>query len=489
MGLTLFFFPPKDLGTPENSGAALKTALLNDAMLEHEFYLRDGCKSHVELERVGAILKLAQPMGDGFTVLCGETPSPAFTAILHKAITTQSIASGPDGAYWVIAYPFVPPEAPHQPKDQRRPESPRQPEDPHQPESRQQPGNQYQPGNQPRPVNQPQPESQSQPEGHQLLIAQYSPIVYRHPWPWSKLLVPFIVCGLVALLLAYSFSRPVRELRSVVRSFASGNLNARVPEAGLRMAAAGSYEIHSLMVDFNHMADRIAGLMEAQKLLLRDVSHELRSPLARLNVALELTRDEASAAAEIHLQRIEDEANQLNRLIGELLSLSSLESLHSPVVMKTVSVAQLVNSHLPNLQFEAQARGCTVTLSVIDDSSILADAELLGRAIENIVRNAIRYSPAGASVELDVDSHKEQKQPSAILRIMDRGPGVPKDMRETIFRPFVRVDSSRSGSTGGFGVGLAIAERAIHLHGGTIVAEPRPGGGLIVEVRIPIQNK
>jgi two-component system sensor histidine kinase CpxA len=144
--------------------------------------------------------------------------------------------------------------------------------------------------------------------------------------------------------------------------------------------------------------------------------------------------------------------------------------------------------HLPNLQFEAQTRGCAVTFSVLTDSQVAVNAKLLGRAIENIVRNAIRYSPAGGSVELEVASRKEQDRTSAILRIMDRGPGVPDDMREAIFRPFVRVDSSRSESTGGFGVGLAIAERAIHLHGGVIRALPRPGGGLIVEVRLPAQN-
>jgi two-component system sensor histidine kinase CpxA len=293
----------------------------------------------------------------------------------------------------------------------------------------------------------------------------------------------------MTLLLAYSFSRPLRGLRSVVRSFASGQLDARVPEpSGLLLALSGSSEIQSLMVDFNQMADRIAGLMEAQKLLLRDVSHELRSPLARLSVALEMTRDEAPAAAEIHLQRIEDEANQLNRLIGELLSLSSLESLQNPIAVEPVSLVELLEAHLPNLQFEAHARECDVSLAVRADSMIAANAELLGRAIENIVRNAIRYSPAGDTVELETVSLKEQNQSWALLRVMDRGPGVPEDMRAAIFRPFVRVDASRSESTGGFGVGLAIAERAIHLHRGTIEALPRPGGGLIVEVRIPVHG-
>jgi two-component system sensor histidine kinase CpxA len=262
-----------------------------------------------------------------------------------------------------------------------------------------------------------------------------------------------------------------------------------VPEPGLRLAAAGTNEIRSLMVDFNRMADRIAGLMEAQKLLLRDVSHELRSPLARLSVALELARDQAPQSVEIHLQRIEDEATQLNRLIGELLSLSSLESLRNPIKAEPVSLVHLIETHLPNLQFEAGARNCTVSLSALVDSTVVVDPELMGRAIENIVRNAIRYSPAGGSVELEVLNAQDQTASSAVLHIMDRGPGVPENLREAIFRPFVRVDTSRNESTGGFGVGLAIAERAVHLHGGEIRALPRQGGGLIIEMRLPTHER
>jgi two-component system, OmpR family, sensor histidine kinase CpxA len=434
LGLTLFFFPPKDMNTPENSGEALKTALLDEAFLEHHYFEIEGCKSHEEMGKVGAVIKLAKPVGDHFAILCGESASPAFEAILSRALHTQSLATGSDGSSWVIAYPF------------------------------------------------------SIPGGEKMLIAQYSPLTYSRHRPWEKALIPLVVCVLVALLLAYSYSRPVRELRSVVRSFASGHLDARVPETGLLWAAAGSKEIHSLMVDFNHMAERIDALMEAQRLLLRDVSHELRSPLARLSVALELTRDEAPPAAETHLQRIEDEANQLNRLISELLSLSSLESLHSPISVESVSLAKLIESHLSNLGFEAKARGCSIALSVLADSDVVVDAKLIGRALENIARNAIRYSPAGGVVDLEVSRVTEDDKNNAVLRIMDRGPGIPENMRKAIFRPFVRVDASRSETTGGFGVGLAIAERAIHLHGGVIEAIPRPGGGLIIEVRIPVSG-
>lgn len=433
LGISLFFMPPKDTGTPENSGEALKTALLNEAFLEHGLYLREGCKSHEMMEHAGTLIKLARPDSGDFSLLCGGTLSPAFSAVLRKAINTQGLASGPDGAYWVIAYPFVTPGGP-------------------------------------------------------LVIAQYSPQAGTPLWPWAKMLVPLAVCGLVSLLLALFFSAPVRELRSVVRSFAAGRMDARVSEPRLRLGATGTNEIRSLMVDFNRMADRIASLMDAQKLLLRDVSHELRSPLARLSVALELARDQAPTSVEIQLQRIEDEANQLNRLIGELLSLSTLESLHNPISAVPVSLINLIEMHMPNLQFESSARGCEISLNALADPTVVVDPTLMGRAIENIVRNAIRYSSAGNSVELEVTSLKEQTVFSAVLRIMDRGPGVPENMRDAIFRPFVRVDASRNDSTGGFGVGLAIAERAVHLHGGEIRALPREGGGLIIEIRLPAQE-
>ena len=433
LGLTLVMFPPIDVGSPANVGEGLKTALLNEAFLEHGLYLRDGCESHERMLRAGTIIKLAEPHGDGFSILCGGTVSPAFAAVLRKAIAKQALANGPDGAYWVVAYPF------------------------------------------------------RIPDGRQLIMAQYS-LQVKNVWsPWPKTFLPLaaIVCALVAMGLAYFFSRPVRDLRAVVRSFADGKLETRVREPRLRVVAAGTSEIRSLMMDFNQMADRITALMDAQKLLLRDVSHELRSPLARMSVALEMARDDAPVSTAVHLQRIEDEADQLNRLIAELLSLSSMESLLKPISVESISLVSLIERCLPNLRFEAGFRGCSITLDGAIDIAAIVNPDLLGRAIENIVRNAIRYSAAGSSIELEVTSEIGLTANKAVIRIMDRGPGIPDELRESVFRPFVRVDASRSDDTGGFGVGLAIAERAIHLHNGVIRALPRTGGGLIIEITLP----
>jgi two-component system sensor histidine kinase CpxA len=432
--ITIILLPPRDFGPPENSGEALKAALLNEAYLEHQAYLRDGCNSHQEMQRHGAILKLAEPVAGGFNILCGGVASQAFAAILQKAVTNQSLAAGPDGASWVIAYPF------------------------------------------------------RIPDGRQLVIAQYSAQAPRHGWQWPRTFTPFFVSVLVALGLAYFFSRPVRELRSVVRSFAAGNLDTRVPTRGLRLPGAATNEIRSLMLDFNQMADRITALVESQKLLLRDVSHELRSPLSRMSVALEMARDQSPPAAEVHLQRIEDEADRLNLLIGELLSLSSLESLRKPMSVVPTSLVQLIETCLPNLEYEAGAQSCSIVLNSATDPTVVVNPDLLARAIENVVRNAIRYSPPGAPVEIEITTVRNQNSSSAMLRILDRGPGIPEELREAVFRPFVRVDASRSEDSGGFGVGLAIAERAIQLHSGAIRALPRPGGGLIVEIVLPALN-
>jgi two-component system, OmpR family, sensor histidine kinase CpxA len=438
LAITVHLFPPVDIGSPEDIHEGLKTTLRNEAFLEHGLYRRDGCDAHLAMEQAGAIIKLAKATGDTFSILCGGDISPAFAGLLHKAVATQTLVNGSDGAYWVIAYPFR--------------------------------------------IR----------DGSQLVIAQYSLQQKKPSWKhWPGIFVPSAaaVCTVLALLLAYFFARPVRELRAVVRSFAAGNLDTRVSESRLRLAAAGTSEIRSLMIDFNQMADRINLLVNAQKLLLRDVSHELRSPLARMNVALEMARDDAPASTEVHLQRIDDEAALLNRLIGELLSLSFLESLHSPIAVEPISIVRLVERNLPNLKFEARSRDCSVTLTGDAEIKVLGNAELLSRAIENIARNAIRYSSPGTNIDLEVAHDVAGDGSNVLLRIMDRGPGIPKDMLEAVFRPFVRVDPSRSDETGGFGVGLAIAERAIHLHRGSVRALPRAGGGLSVEIILPSEAR
>jgi two-component system sensor histidine kinase CpxA len=275
-------------------------------------------------------------------------------------------------------------------------------------------------------------------------------------------------------------TNPVRALRLAFRRFAAGDMTVRLPVSRSALRDWGGADVRTLMIDFNEMADRIQALVQAHKTLLRDVSHELRSPLARLNVALELAREDAGETSK-PLDRAELESSRLNALIGELLSLSHMETIQDVPNPKTICLGSVVEGLMPDLMFEADARQCRVIHRKQSSCLSLGNEELLRRAVENIIRNAIRYSPGGADVTVETLTDNGK----AIVRVCDSGPGVPEDSLQAIFRPFYRVDSARQTTTGGFGVGLAIAERTVHLHGGAIHAFNKQTGGLCVELSLP----
>jgi len=223
--------------------------------------------------------------------------------------------------------------------------------------------------------------------------------------------------------------------------------------------------------------------VDAHKLLLRDVSHELRSPLARLSVALELSREDADQAMAHHLDRMERETERLNQLIGQLLTLSSMEAVEGVERSETVSLRQLLEEMLPDARYEAQQRETSVVLQAECDCTIEGRRELLYRAVENVVRNAIRYTEAGSAVEVRLYESRTAAERTAIVEVSDRGPGIPEAERESILRPFYRLDRARSEHTGGFGVGLAIADRAVKLHKGHLEILNRDGGGAVIRLR------
>jgi two-component system sensor histidine kinase CpxA len=247
------------------------------------------------------------------------------------------------------------------------------------------------------------------------------------------------------------------------------------------------------MLDFNYMADRVSSLIQAQKTLVRDVSHELRSPLTRLRLALEMERDGTPLPSPF-LDRMEMETERVNELIGQMLTLSLIESTRELPAPDRLDIGELIRSLLPTLEFEASARQCTISLDQPEcDLFVSGSPELLRRAVENIVRNAIRFTLPETRVEVTVRPEHPaasrrgvQERVSHIeIDVADRGPGVPEESLGLLFRAFYRTDTARRDSTGGFGVGLSIAERAIHLHGGSVVARNRPGGGLVISLRLP----
>lgn len=283
-----------------------------------------------------------------------------------------------------------------------------------------------------------------------------------------------IVAGALALcyLLARHLTMPVRHLQRAVERFGKGELDARVH-------SVRQDELGELGRTFDRMAGRIQTLLTAERRLLLDISHELRSPLARLSVAVELAR--SGEDKERALNRIEKEADRLNALVGELLQVTRAEGDSTQLHTDTVRIDELVAEVVDDCQIEAQARGCSVVYEG-QPVTVQGDAELLRRAVENVIRNAIRYEPEGSAVEVLLAPADGKVR----MDVRDHGPGVPVEALPRLFDPFFRVESDRGRTTGGVGLGLAIARRAIELHGGTIRAG-NADPGLSVSMEIPLK--
>ena len=293
--------------------------------------------------------------------------------------------------------------------------------------------------------------------------------------------IAILSSGLVCYLLARYLTSPVVRLRAATQKLAAGDLTARagVPPPGRHD------EIAELVRDFDTMADRLETSVKAQARLLNDISHELRSPLARLNVALGLSRQRSGPEAQSALERIELEANRLNELIGRLLTIARLESGDQAMKKVSIRLQELIREIAQDADFEAQSRKCRVDVTEVDDCMVIGDPSLLRSAIENVVRNAIQYTREGTDVQIGLECRQGTYGTEAVIKISDSGPGVPAEALDKLFRPFYRIDDARGRQTGGVGLGLAIAERAVRLHGGTIQASNRSEGGLMIEIRLP----
>lgn len=289
-----------------------------------------------------------------------------------------------------------------------------------------------------------------------------------------------LVGGAFCYWLARYLTAPVKKLRIATQELARGNLSARVGRSGSRRD-----ELVSLGSDFDLMAEQIESLVQAQRRLLGDISHELRSPLARLNVALELVRQRSGTEASSALARIQREAENLNEMIGQLLTLTRLQTGAREIQKSEFDLCRLVREIADDAEFEAQSGNRAVKMESDAVCSFTGNEQLLRRAIENVVRNAVHYTPAGSSVEISVRRAAWDTNHDAIaVSVRDHGPGVPETALEEIFRPFYRVDDARDREAGGVGLGLAIAERAIQLHGGKVSAANAPDGGLIVTITL-----
>jgi two-component system sensor histidine kinase CpxA len=227
------------------------------------------------------------------------------------------------------------------------------------------------------------------------------------------------------------------------------------------------------------MADRIQTLLSAERRLLLDISHELRSPLARLGVAIELAR--SGEDRESMLDRIQKESERLNELVGELLQVTRVEGDPSMQKMETVRLDELLGDLVYDSLLEAKAKDCALLLKAPLPVTLTGDEELLRRAVENVIRNAIRYAPPGTSVDIEL----KRSGNVAEICVRDYGPGVPEEALPRIFDPFYRVDSDRNRVSGGLGLGLAIARRSVELHKGKLMAR-NSHPGLLVTIELPV---
>jgi len=297
------------------------------------------------------------------------------------------------------------------------------------------------------------------------------------PSPWILVLMGAIASVAVSAVLAWYLARPIRNLRWAFNAAASGRLDTRVtPLMGRRRD-----EIADLGGDFDRMANQLQQLMSAQRRLLHDVSHELRSPLARLQAAVGLVRQDP-AKLEASLDRIEKESARLDEMLGEVLTLAQLESGSLRIDAETVDVADLVAGVAEDARFEAEAAKKNVAFHRDGNALVRGRADLLHRAVENVVRNAVKYAPEGTTVDISLRTQSDLS--SVCISVVDTGPGIPAESLDHVFEPFYR-GSSRVASDG-FGLGLAIAHGAITAHGGTIAARNAAEGGLLVEIRLPV---
>jgi signal transduction histidine kinase len=297
----------------------------------------------------------------------------------------------------------------------------------------------------------------------------------RTPNRWT--LFPFYalviaVAGTLCWLAAFEVVSPIRRLTAVVERFGRGDLSARA-EMSRRD------EIGELARSFDGMAERLQTLVTSERRLLQDISHELRSPLTRLKLAVRLSRTATDQKAA--LDRVDRETNRITSLVSEIVEMTRMEGDPAARTMEPVDLGRIINETVDDCRIEAQLfRGCNIRVEGKLSTEVSGDPELLRRAVENVLRNAIRYSPEKSNIDLTL----AEKASSATVVVRDYGPGVPDELLNQIFEPFFRVEEARDEATGGIGLGLSIAKRSVRLHRGTITAE-NAEPGLRVKIEIP----
>lgn len=295
-----------------------------------------------------------------------------------------------------------------------------------------------------------------------------------------RLLAAALISALISYFLARSLSQPLERLRVASRKIAAGDLATRL---GQHMTSRHD-EFGQLATDFDAMASQLQEMQRANKRLLQDVSHELRSPLARLTVALEIARGKGAGQVESELNRIELECDRLEALVNDVLGLLRESSQTVPKVDQDLNLTALLTDLVEVVNYEVPEGKAGILWKPDAPLDFCGDRELLWRALENLLRNALRHSDPDRGVVLSLETERGNRR--ALMTVRDYGCGVPDAELEKIFEPFYRVQESRDRISGGHGLGLSIAANAVRRHGGNIKAENAKDGGLVVQISLPL---
>lgn len=309
---------------------------------------------------------------------------------------------------------------------------------------------------------------------------------FRAPDPKISLilLAVLLVGGAFCFWLARHIAQPVEALSKTADRIAAGDLDARANQDLYRRKD----EIGKLGRNFDRMAGQIESLVRGQQRLLRDVSHELRSPLTRLSLAEALLRRSPEEEREEYLNRIELEVEHIDQLIGQLLTLARAESGADASRKERIDLGTLLQEVAADGNFEAQPMGRTVRVNALETCFVAGAGEQLRRALENVVRNAVRHTKPNTEVEITLSRQSKSLPCAAVIQVQDHGPGVAEKHLEKIFLPFYRVPATPSDEGAGSGLGLAITDRIIRMHGGNVRAEAAVNGGLVVRLELPLME-
>lgn len=297
----------------------------------------------------------------------------------------------------------------------------------------------------------------------------------------ENLPVFLLTTGLLCFMLARYIIKPLIDLRTASKSFAMGDLKTRITGPTLDRFD----EISDLAGDFNEMAEKIEKLVSGQRRLFNDISHELRSPLARLQVSIELLQRKSPDADQSMLTRIGTEISRMNALIEELLQFSKLENNEISSTSERFQLPEVLAQICNDANFEGRARNCLVKLSAPEHLEFSGIPQLIERAVENILRNALKHSPDNSEIKVQL----QLLDNAAIITVADQGPGIPEAELQRVFTPFYSLSEERNPQKGGIGLGLAIAQRAIKLHQGQITLKNNLEGGLTATIALPLVTK